>query len=374
MQKGLLIKKACFAGVLAALLASSAMAGTSQWYFGGGLGGTMLDPDPGTSGITVTNDTDLGIKIFGGYDFTNNLTLEAFVADLGEAGLSNKDTVGYRLFGVSGLLYFKPSLPGPNAFLKAGIATLDNDSDQRFSQKNDTQAFVGIGAEFQYVSGISLRAEYEYFADDASMLSLSLLRRFGEVYVPPAPEVKIVEVETVPPVDGDEDGDGVPDSRDNCPGTLPGVAVDANGCDFDLDRDGVLNDVDQCPGTPIGIAVHDTGCPKFLGVLDGVHFHSDSADLTTSSKGVLRTIATQMNRYVALNVVIVGHTDSTASDTHNQKLSVNRAKSVADFLQSQGVRADRLRFVGYGERFPRATNKTEEGKRLNRRVELLPRK
>ncbi|MGV6859098.1 MAG: OmpA family protein [bacterium] len=364
-------------GVLAALallMAGGAQAGTSQWYLGGGIGQSSLDPVPGDPAVTVRSDSDLGLKLFGGYDFTNHLTLEGFLADLGAAELSNKDDVSYRLYGLTGLVYLRPSLPGGNGFLKAGVSTLDNSADTAFQQENDTQAFVGLGAEYQFESGISVRAAYEYFADDARLLSVSLMRRFGEVYTEPEPEVKVVEVEKVPPVDGDADNDGIPDSMDQCPDTTPGVEVDAKGCEFDLDGDGVLNEDDQCPSTPKGMPVHADGCPMFTGVLEGVHFETAKTTLTERSKKILDKIADQMMSYPELNVVVVGHTDSVGSDEYNKKLSVGRAKSVADYLLSRGVSASRLRYAGYGEKYPRASNDTEQGKALNRRVELLPRK
>ncbi|CAG0910778.1 unnamed protein product [Cyprideis torosa] len=150
------------------------------------------------------------------------------------------------------------------------------------------------------------------------------------------------------------------------------MKVDANGCVFDLDGDGVLNVDDECPDTPRGMAVHANGCPKFTGVLEGVKFELDKATLTGQSKAILAKVATELMSYPTLNVIIVGHTDSQGSDAYNNKLSLARAKSVAAFLTSQGVRGERMRYAGYGERFPRSTNETLAGRAQNRRVELLP--
>jgi outer membrane protein OmpA-like peptidoglycan-associated protein/opacity protein-like surface antigen len=61
------------------------------------------------------------------------------------------------------------------------------------------------------------------------------------------------------PVDLDQDG--VPDYLDKCPGTPPGSPVDANGCPLDSDADGVPDHLDQCPGTPVGVKVDTKGCP-----------------------------------------------------------------------------------------------------------------
>ncbi len=59
----------------------------------------------------------------------------------------------------------------------------------------------------------------------------------------------------------DEDGDGVPDYRDECPGTPPGVKVDSRGCPLDSDGDGVPDYLDECPDTPRGVKVDSRGCP-----------------------------------------------------------------------------------------------------------------
>jgi OOP family OmpA-OmpF porin len=58
----------------------------------------------------------------------------------------------------------------------------------------------------------------------------------------------------------DEDGDGVPDRRDKCPGTPRGAIVDENGCPLDGDGDGVFDGIDKCPDTPAGYAVDASGC------------------------------------------------------------------------------------------------------------------
>ncbi|MBE8574167.1 OmpA family protein [Vibrio sp. OPT18] len=72
----------------------------------------------------------------------------------------------------------------------------------------------------------------------------------------------------------------------------------------------------------------------------------------------------------SLGVAIVGHTDSLGSDSYNQALSLQRAQSVADYLQQKGIVSSRITVEGKGEAQPIADNKTSEGRALNRRVEL----
>ena len=63
-------------------------------------------------------------------------------------------------------------------------------------------------------------------------------------------------------VNADADDDGVPDRRDNCPGTPTGARVDEHGCPIDSDHDGVADGLDQCPDTPTGATVDARGCPS----------------------------------------------------------------------------------------------------------------
>jgi len=71
-------------------------------------------------------------------------------------------------------------------------------------------------------------------------------------------------------------------------------------------------------------------------------------------------------------VEIQGHTDNVGSEQYNRKLSENRAKAVKNYLTTKGISDQRLIAVGFGKSRPKTTNRTEEGRALNRRVELLP--
>lgn len=65
-----------------------------------------------------------------------------------------------------------------------------------------------------------------------------------------------------------------------------------------------------------------------------------------------------------------GHTDAKGSDSYNQNLSERRAASVRQYLVGKGIASSRMTSVGHGESQPVATNETDEGRALNRRVEL----
>lgn len=359
----------------------AAQAEQGQWYGGIGGGITKVKPETNTTstGWRIDDSISQGFKAILGYDLTDNWSVEGFLADLGEAKLkntaNNTGTIGYRMGGVSAVYnheLVKDS--GLKGLLKLGVAGLDNDSDGvTYKRVEDTQLFAGIGLEKYFNRGVSLRAEFEYFDRDIRFGSLNLIKRFGDYSDPVAPEPVVVA-----PLDSD--GDTVIDDRDECPQTPPGTEVDVRGCTFvadevvDSDGDGITDARDQCMGTPAGTRVDDTGCPvvqRLTGVLEGVNFDTDSANLTGEARLILDHLAVKLNQYDDVELLLVGHTDNQASDTYNKRLSFDRAKAVASYLVSRGVSAKRMRYIGMGESQPRASNNTPEGRARNRRVELI---
>ena len=106
-------------------------------------------------------------------------------------------------------------------------------------------------------------------------------------------------------------------------------------------------------------------------VLRGVHFDFGKATIRRDSRPILQAAADTLKDNPQVHIVIEGHTDAMGSDAYNERLSVERATAVRDYLQQLGVKADRMTIRGMGKRRPVASNKTEEGRSQNRRVELL---
>lgn len=169
----------------------------------------------------------------------------------------------------------------------------------------------------------------------------------------------------------DSDGDGIYDQNDQCPGTPIGIKVDNKGCELDSDGDGVVDTKDQCPGTKRGMQVDVFGCHKDEAiVLKGVNFEFNSDKLTNTSTSILNTVASILAKNTDIKVTIGGHTDSKGNDNYNQRLSKKRADAVRGYLISVGINASRLSTKGFGETRPVASNDTEGGRAINRRVEL----
>ncbi len=119
-----------------------------------------------------------------------------------------------------------------------------------------------------------------------------------------------------------------------------------------------------------GVSVTRIGDNITLNMPGNITFATDSADLNAGFYDVLSSVAIVLNEFEQTVIEVAGHTDSTGSDEYNQRLSERRAASVAAFLRTRGVRADRIIEIGMGEARPIATNETPEGRQQNRRVEL----
>lgn len=103
--------------------------------------------------------------------------------------------------------------------------------------------------------------------------------------------------------------------------------------------------------------------------INNLFFNTAKSDLLPYSIPELRRVA-EIIKAKNLTVEIAGHTDNVGDDDMNQTLSEQRAQAVKDFLVGEGCNPEKLKTIGYGSTRPVASNKTEEGRKLNRRVEL----
>ncbi len=199
----------------------------------------------------------------------------------------------------------------------------------------------------------------------------------------------------------DTDGDGVVDSKDDCP-TVAGLAA-LNGCP-DADGDGIADKDDACPnekgakankGCPDtdgdGVVDKDDACPTVAGPASNkgcpiepstevmatlneygkiILFDTGKATFHKETINVLESMVLIFKEYPQANFIIAGHTDSVGSDKSNQLLSERRAAAVRDYLIANGINADRLKTVGFGESKPVDTNATPAGRQNNRRTEV----
>ena len=107
-----------------------------------------------------------------------------------------------------------------------------------------------------------------------------------------------------------------------------------------------------------------------LNIPNDVSFDVNSATIRPAMRGVLDPFAAALRDDPNARVMIVGHTDNTGPDSVNNPLSLERARSVHDYLTSRGVSPSHMQTAGRGEREPVADNGTESGRARNRRVEI----
>ncbi|HEY1078329.1 MAG TPA: OmpA family protein [Fontimonas sp.] len=381
-----------------AAAAESALQGR-PWYVSPMFSFSKVDSDRGT-------DDGLGGVISVGKKVNSSMTLEVtgFYQQMDpEAG--GGDSTEFRGIGIGSMIsLFKSS---PNFY--ALLALMHGQTDKAPGGERDYHSFVfDIGAGYLYpiTQRILLRAEARYRTDQHDEQAAGVnpgsnaftdgVFNVGFVFplghMEPIEEAPVEVVAAVEPtVEADSDGDGVPDSADQCPDSPAGQPVNAQGCPLDSDGDGVPDAVDECPKSPAGAKVLANGC-ALVGdcrtprpgeqvdangcaaeqnfILKGVKFEFDSDRLTQAAQQILNDVAGTLQSYGELEVELEGHTDNVGTDAYNQGLSERRANAVKTYLIGRGVDGGRMTPVGYGETQPIADNATEEGREENRRVQL----
>ncbi|MDB5970652.1 MAG: hypothetical protein JWQ90_3102 [Hydrocarboniphaga sp.] len=265
-------------------------------------------------------------------------------------------------FGGAGInFYLAPSGSGPyiHGDVMAGTGTAFN---------------AGLGWDFAFSpGGWGIRAEALYHVQKTDsnterdfnepLFNLGLRIPFGAPPVAPPPPPPPVQVVPPPPPPPPQCSDGIDNDGD---GQIDYPAD--KGCTDANDND-EYNPICKAPDPGQPMTLEGCGVGDTI-VLQGVTFEFDKSRLTPNAKVILDGVGTALDSRPDIKVEIGGHTDSKGSDEYNLKLSDRRAASVKTYLESKGVAASRMTSHGYGEAIPVADNATDEGRELNRRVEL----
>lgn len=188
----------------------------------------------------------------------------------------------------------------------------------------------------------------------------------------------------------DDDGDGIPNSVDQCPNEPEDFDgfQDEDGCpDPDNDGDGIPDVVDRCPNQKETFNGYkdDDGCPDVgpskiewkgmsgssgqINIKDKIYFRSGSDQIQPRSMPLLRELAGFLKAtWQIRKVQIEGHTDDRGDAEMNVDLSERRARRVMSVLISMQVSAIRLSAKGFGSKMPVTSNRTSSGRAQNRRV------
>lgn len=146
-----------------------------------------------------------------------------------------------------------------------------------------------------------------------------------------------------PITENDSDGDGISDSKDNCPNKA-GTTVN-NGCP-------------------------EVYAPAPTFNYKNILFEFNSSVLKTTSYLTLDEIAKEMKKYPNMTFILNGHSSAEGTETRNMTLSIDRATAVKSYLVSAGINGRNLESKGFGESKPLDMNNTEAARQQNRRVEI----
>jgi len=375
-------------------------------YIGIGGGASDLSPDTsGVEGIEVEEDIDVAGNVTLGFDLIRRLSFELQFAELGSAELTGGAEVEYSVPSFSGLLYlWNPSIGGAYAdydgldtrtgfslYGRLGAGQLDTSATGVDATRvNDFQVLGGLGIEFGFLFGLAFRGEVIAYDSDATYAGLSLLYRFGrlragrsgrQAELPSLPPPQPIATLPPPPTRAE-----LPPASDlpiptelPAPQELPALTdsvVTENEEDtalavsIDSDGDGIADDIDQCADSAVDTPVDEAGCAIFSGIMDGVNFLSGSDTLTSVARDTLDGLVARMEEFPDVRISVNSHTDSLGSDEINLELAKRRALAVVRYLTAQGINLGRFEARAFGERQPIADNSTDEGRQLNRRVEI----
>ena len=171
------------------------------------------------------------------------------------------------------------------------------------------------------------------------------------------------------PLKSDTDEDGLTDGSEILQWKTNPLISDTDGGGV---KDGVeitrkmnpLDPTDDVP-KPLNLAIHKSV------ILNGIQFRTAGAEILPESESILERAYVTLVNFPEIMVEIRGHTDNAGNRKSNVKLSKERAKAVRDYLVQKGINSKRLAWSGFGPDVPIVSNKTEDGRRINRRVEFF---
>jgi len=340
MNKKLLC--AALMGGLSLAQAANAQVADDRWYLTGSAGMNIQDNDRGTRNAPFGA---LGVGKF----LNDNWSLDGEV-NYQNPNFDDNQDLNWSQYGISfdARRFFNAEGRNWSPYILMGLGYQQSEEEfDRFPDPNspgqrdegNIAAKVGVGIQSALAgkraairTELAYRADFDDSAPDAGAQANRDESWFGDL---------LASVGVVIPL--------------GAPVVAPPPAPAAPSCaDLDDDGDGVNNCDDKCPGSQAGQTIGPDGCPVPVSIdLKGVNFDFDKATLRPDAISILSEATEILKRYPELRVEVAGHTDQCGKDDYNQKLSERRATAVYDYLTSNGVDASRLQGpIGYGESRP----------------------
>jgi len=152
------------------------------------------------------------------------------------------------------------------------------------------------------------------------------------------------------------------------PATAAGIA--STSAFNDADNDGVADSVDQCESSPTNSMVDSQGCDLIKSAEALLRFPLNESGMPAKVQAYLDQIAANAKADPSIKIVVEGHADETGPDEYNKFISMERAKTIGNYLIAQGVSKNAVELKAMGDSQPAADNSTLAGRKANRRVEL----
>jgi len=367
---------------------------------------------PVIGGLSFKSDADLKYStVYGGrlgYNFTDALGIEALF-DYARPEFNDKSqTLYYYRYGGEFLYHFMPEkkfVP----YIAAGAAGMNFNtySDSGLSGKHVREIFdYGLGAKYFVTEDVAFRVDVRHlfnYAHQELNYTVGLYIPFGGAPakladVPPAPVNVAKELAPLPPSKPLAGLSASPASvMKGEPSMLSWVSQNAKSCEM-LPGIGAVALKGSMPVTPEDTTQYTINCSGDGGTAKSstsvevlkpapvvskaaerfcnkpaiimINFDVDKHNIKPQYHNELKTVGDFLKEFPKSHGEIAGHTDSSASNAYNQKLSERRANSVKEYIiKNFGVAPARISSKGYGEDRPIATNETREGKAKNRRIE-----
>ncbi|MEX0958592.1 MAG: OmpA family protein [Burkholderiales bacterium] len=313
------------------------------------------------AGLTVTSieddDRDIGFKLLAGRKFNPYFAVEGGYFNLGEFGFTantapagsltgniklqglNLDAVGmlpftqrFSALGRVGATYTQAK----DTFTGTGAVAVSDPNPE----KSEWNYKVGLGVQYDFTRALAVRGEWErYRVNDAvgnqgdiDMLLVGLVYTFGARAATPPPAA-VAPVAPSPVA------------------AAPAAAAPA-------------------PEPVLVIVPIVAKTREYCSILD-IQFEINQYTVQREAEEKIEKVAIFMRKYPETTAVIEGHTDEVGTSADNLRLSQSRAESVVSYLVSRGIARSRLQAVGYGETRPITDNRTDAGRRLNRRINAI---
>ncbi|MDD9177761.1 MULTISPECIES: OmpA family protein [Aliivibrio] len=296
-------------------------------YFGASLGYSLLNKSCSNNYLKCDND-DVGFSVFSSYKLNSYYYVDGSFNNYGNYSASY---TGYDI-GVVLSSYelslrddYILSFDDSGFYLKYGIGRFEIDSSSTLKNKNHSEysPLIAFGYNYDLTSKVRLQGEYKYSHSinnsDLHFFSLGFSFNFNDV-----------------------------ESNK--------VAVHVNELeDINKGYNDELNVESERYVLKIKIVIDKYGIGSFEIPDEDVSYFDD----IINNKGIIK------------NIIINGHSSSTGTDLYNYKLSYKRAHYVVNYLSNKGIDINKIKIVPWGDKHPSADNSVEEGRALNRRVEII---